>query len=218
MNLKYSLSIAFLISLLSLFGFGLMALLVSNHSIYHFDSTVINFIQGLESPVITSLMKIITFLGSSVFIILLSISILYFLYKVLNHRSELILFIAALIGSNILCVLLKLFFHRARPDLHRLIEISGYSFPSGHATNAMTVYGILTFILWRNISTKSGRSLLIITSLIMILLIGISRIYLGVHFPSDVIAGYFTGGFWISTAIWYYQRYKEKQYERKQCA
>ena len=218
MNLKYSLSIAFLISLLSLFGFGLMALLVSNHSIYHFDSTVINFIQGLESPVITSFMKIITFLGSSVFIILLSISILYFLYKVLNHRSELILFIAALIGSNILCVLLKLFFHRARPDLHRLIEISGYSFPSGHATNAMTVYGILTFILWRNIRTKSGRSLLIITSLIMILLIGISRIYLGVHFPSDVIAGYFTGGFWISTAIWYYQRYKERQYERKQCA
>ncbi|MEH7613670.1 phosphatase PAP2 family protein, partial [Gottfriedia acidiceleris] len=142
----------------------------------------------------------------------------YFLYKVLNHRSELILFIAALIGSNILCVLLKLFFHRARPDLHRLIEISGYSFPSGHATNAMTVYGILTFILWRNIRTKSGRSLLIITSLIMILLIGISRIYLGVHFPSDVIAGYFTGGFWISTAIWYYQRYKERQYERKQCA
>ncbi|MEH7613599.1 phosphatase PAP2 family protein, partial [Gottfriedia acidiceleris] len=115
MNLKYSLSIAFLISLLSLFGFGLMALLVSNHSIYHFDSTVINFIQGIESPVITSFMKIITFLGSSVFIILLSISILYFLYKVLNHRSELILFIAALIGSNILCVLLKLFFHRARP-------------------------------------------------------------------------------------------------------
>lgn len=218
MNLKYSLSIAFLISLLSLFGFGLMALLVSNHSIYHFDSTVINFIQRFESPVITSFMKIITFLGSSVFIILLSISILYFLYKVLNHRSELILFIAALIGSNILCVLLKLFFHRARPDLHRLIEISGYSFPSGHATNAMTVYGILTFILWRNIRTKSGRSLLIITSLIMILLIGISRIYLGVHFPSDVIAGYFTGGFWISTAIWYYQRYKERQFERKQCA
>jgi len=218
MNLKYSLSIAFLISLLSLFGFGLMALLVSNHSIYHFDSTVIYFIQGLESPAITSIMKIITFLGSSVFIILLSISILYFLYKVLNHRSELILFVAALIGSNILCVLLKLFFHRARPDLHRLIEISGYSFPSGHATNAMTVYGILAFILWRNIRTKTGRSLLIIVSLIMILLIGISRIYLGVHFPSDVIAGYFTGGFWISTAIWYYQRYKERQYERKQCA
>lgn len=218
MNLKYFLSIAFLISLLSLLGFGLMALLVSNHSIYHFDSTVINFIQGLESPVMTSFMKIITFLGSSVFIILLSISILYFLYKVLDHRSELILFIAALIGSNILCILLKLFFHRARPDLHRLIEISGYSFPSGHATNAMTVYGILAFILWRNIRTKFGRSLLIIISLIMILLIGISRIYLGVHFPSDVIAGYFIGGFWISTAIWYYQRYKEKQYERKQCA
>ncbi|PGM56154.1 phosphatase PAP2 family protein [Bacillus sp. AFS053548] len=218
MNLKYFLSIAFLISLLSLFGFGLMALLVSNHSFYHFDSTVINFIQGLESPVMTSFMKIITFLGSSVFIIVLSISILYFLYKVLDHRSELILFIAALIGSNILCILLKLFFHRARPELHRLIEISGYSFPSGHATNAMTVYGILAFILWRNIRTKFGRSLLIIISLIMILLIGISRIYLGVHFPSDVIAGYFTGGFWISTAIWYYQRYKEKQYERKHCA
>jgi undecaprenyl-diphosphatase len=110
-----------------------------------------------------------------------------------------------IIGANIFFSSLKLVFHRARPDLHRLIEIGGYSFPSGHATNAFALYGILTFLLWRHISPQSGRILLIFISALMILMIGISRIYLGVHYPSDVIAGYFISGFWLMMAIWFYR-------------
>ncbi|MFC0274975.1 phosphatase PAP2 family protein [Metabacillus herbersteinensis] len=218
MNLKVHLMIAFIISLVSLMGFAVMAILVSKHTIVHFDSTIISFVQGFEGPILTEIMKFFTFIGGTKPIVVISLLILFILYKVLKHLSELILFIAVIAGANGLFVSLKLLFHRARPDLHRLIEASNYSFPSGHATNAFALYGILTFLLWRHIPSRLGRTILIILSVFMIFAIGMSRIYLGVHYPSDVIAGYFISAFWLTFLIWFYQRYKEKRYERKQAS
>ncbi|WP_276205158.1 phosphatase PAP2 family protein [Bacillus sp. MUM 13] len=91
---------------------------------------------------------------------------------------------------------------------------TNYSFPSGHATMAMALYGSLTFLLWRNIKTLKGRIILVSISSIMVVTIGISRIYLGVHYPSDIIAGYFISGFWLTFSIWFYQRYQEIRYRR----
>jgi undecaprenyl-diphosphatase len=133
----------------------------------------------------------------------------------LKHRTELLLFGIVVIGTPLINRMLKQLFHRARPDLHRLIEIGGYSFPSGHAMSAFAVYGILTFLLWRHIPTRLGRTALIMISSIFILMIGASRVYLGVHYPSDIIGGYFASGFWLAISIWFFQRYKEKRYERK---
>ncbi|WP_338000932.1 phosphatase PAP2 family protein [Neobacillus terrae] len=162
----------------------------------------------------TAIMKFFTFIGSGPCVVFISIVLLFTLYKVLQHRLELILFIAALAGSAILNVVLKQVFHRVRPNLHRLIDITGYSFPSGHAMNAFTVYGMIAFLLWRHIPHRFGRIVLILISIFFILSIGISRIYLGVHYPSDIIAGYFASGFWLAIAIWVFQLYKEKQYKR----
>lgn len=192
-----------------------MAFLVSSREIIQFDQTVISFIQGLESPMLTVIMKVFTFIGSIKSIVVLSLLVVFFLYTVLKHRSELILFIAVVLGSNILFVSLKVFFQRARPDFHRLIEVGGYSFPSGHATNALTLYGILTFLLWRHIPVRWRRMLLIFVSTMMIVMIGTSRIYLGVHYPTDIISGYLAGGFWLAMAIWIYQRYEKKRQKGK---
>ncbi|WP_245602113.1 phosphatase PAP2 family protein [Peribacillus kribbensis] len=71
---------------------------------------------------------------------------------------------------------------------------------------AFALYGILTFLLWRHISSRLGRTILIIVSILMILAIGISLIYLGVHYPSDVLAGYFISTFWLTLAIGFYTR------------
>lgn len=198
-------------SFLSLLGFCLMAFLVTADKIVNFDSSIIDIVQGFESPILTQTMEFFTFIGSTPAVIVISLLIIFFLYKVLHHRSELILFVIVVAGSPILNHLLKGFFQRARPDLHRLIEISGYSFPSGHAMNAFTVYGILTFLLWRHIFNRPGRSMLILFSAIMIGTIGVSRIYLGVHYPSDIIGGYLASGFWLATSIWVFQRYKDRQ-------
>ncbi|MEH7155029.1 phosphatase PAP2 family protein [Neobacillus drentensis] len=215
MNLKKYLLIAFSISVVSIIGFSLISLFISDQKIIHFDRVIIDKIQGQETAILTKVMKIFTFIGSAPFVIVLSLFMLFFLYNVLNHRVELILFVAAIAGSAILNAILKNLFQRVRPDLHRLINVEGYSFPSGHAMNAFTVYSIISFLLWRHISNRLGRMTLIIVSSVMILAIGISRIYLGVHYPSDIIGGYFASGFWITTAILFFQYYQEKRYNKK---
>jgi len=215
MKLKTYLIIAFSLSVVSIIGFSLISLLISDQKIIHFDDTIINSVQGMETPLLTYVMKFFTFIGSAPFVIFLSLFLLFFLYKVLHHRLELILFVAAIAGSAILNGILKNFFQRVRPEFHRLIEIEGYSFPSGHAMNAFTVYVIISFLLWRHITSGLGRWTLIIVSTVMILAIGISRIYLGVHYPSDIIGGYFASGFWLTTAIFFFQYYQEKHYNKK---
>ncbi|MGG4267250.1 phosphatase PAP2 family protein [Peribacillus simplex] len=211
MRLKQQLTIAFIVSVLSLIGFSFIAFTISANEYLKFDEDVISFVQGMESPLLTNIMKFFTYIGSTSVLIILSLFILFFLYKVLKHRLELILFSAVMIGSPVLNLMVKLFFQRARPDLHRLIDISGYSFPSGHAMNAFSLYSILTFLLWRHITAKWARVLLILFSMTMILSIGISRIYLGVHYPSDIIAGYLASGFWITISIWFFQRYQDRR-------
>lgn len=209
MDVNFKLTRAWIV--ISLLAFCLMAFLVTVDKIVHFDSWVIGIVQGFESPIVTQIMGFFTFIGSTPAVIVLCLLIIFFLYKILHHRSELILFIIVVAGTPILNFFLKGFFQRARPDLHRLIEIGGYSFPSGHAMNAFTVYGILTFLLWRHIFNPTGRGVLILFSVIMIAAIGVSRIYLGVHYPSDVIGGYFASGFWLAISIWIFQRYKDRQ-------
>lgn len=211
MKLKTQLFIAFIISLLSLLAFSVMAVLVRRNTIVSFDSKIISNVQGLEAPWLTTIMKFFSFIGDTIPVIILTLVSLFFLYKVLNHRVELVLFLAVMLGANLLFLTLKMFFQRVRPDLHRLAEATNYSFPSGHATIAFALYGALTFLLWRHIHTSFKRTVHIIVSSIVILLIGISRIYLGVHYPSDILAGYFISAFWLTLAIGFFQRYKDKR-------
>jgi undecaprenyl-diphosphatase len=211
MSLKFLVSRVFVMSLFSLMLFSLVAIMIRADRLVDFDLTVITAVQSHEAPFITSIMKFFTEIGSTKIVVILCLFIIFFLYKVLHHRMELLLFIGVVAGSPILNLLLKETFQRARPDLHVLIEIGGYSFPSGHAMNAFTIYGILTFLLWRHIINKSGRTLLLIVSSFFIIMIGISRIYLGVHYPSDIIGGYFASGFWLAASIWFFQWYMERR-------
>lgn len=185
-------------------GFILIAFMVEQKQIGQFDSLIATFIQSFETPFSTKMMLFFTNIGSGTSINIIAFIIFIIFYFFLKFRAELLLFIVVLLGSHYLFRVIKLLFERERPDLHRLIEIGGYSFPSGHATNAICIYGILTFILWRHIPSRIGRFLLLSFSTFMILMIGISRIYLGVHYPSDVLAGYFAGGCWLTIAIWSY--------------
>ncbi|MEH7018011.1 MULTISPECIES: phosphatase PAP2 family protein [Bacillus] len=146
-------------------------------------------------------MKFFTFIGSGLPVVFLTLAIILFLYKVLHHRRELILFVWVVIGSALLNWILKMIFHRARPTIHRIVDANGFSFPSGHSMAAFSLYGIVTFLLWRHVKSSFGRVILILISATMILAIGVSRIYLGVHYPSDVLGGYLASGTWLAASI-----------------
>lgn len=207
LNLQFSMSL-----LLPFLGFLAMSLLVHEDRLILFDSTVISFIQSFETQWLTSAMKFFTYIGTIRFIAILSIFVLFILYGVLKLRMEVLIYLAVVFSTPMLNRLLKLVFHRERPDLYRLIEIGGYSFPSGHAMNAFSFYGVLIFLFLRQNPSRVGRAAVTMIGIFMIIAIGTSRIYLGVHYPSDIIGGYLASGFWIVTIIWMLQRYQVRYF------
>lgn len=190
-----------LLLLLALAGFGGLSLLVQRDRLKEFDLSIIHTVQGWENDNFTRIAKTLSYIGSSAVTIPLALVIVIVLAVVLKHRWEIILFVGTLLGSSLLNTTLKALYHRARPDIHRIVEEAGFSFPSGHSMSAFSLYGILTYLLWRHLPSKGWRIALIVFSLIMVLGIGLSRIYLGVHYPSDVIGGYWVSACWITLCI-----------------
>lgn len=206
---KLKITFVLILCILSLICFSLVATLFQGQQIAQFDHHMITLIQRMESSELTLLMKVFTSIGSTQIVVTLSLSAILFLYFVLHHRYELIFFISMVAGTAIINHILKLYFVRQRPDLHRLIQETGYSFPSGHSMEAFALYASLAFLLWRHLSTRIGRSIIIILCVVMIILIGMSRIYLGVHYPSDVIGGYLASGVYFTLGVWLFHWHKE---------
>ncbi len=122
--------------------------------------------------------------------------------RLLRKKREIIFFLTALISGEIIKELLKLFFHRARPDAaFALIQESGYSFPSGHAILAVALYGFLIYFFWKYFKRWKKKVDALFLGFLIIILLGFSRLYLGVHYISDVWAGYMIGLFWLTFGI-----------------
>jgi undecaprenyl-diphosphatase len=140
----------------------------------------------LRNDTLTPIMKLITELSNTKTILIIAI-ILTILVSYLKNIK-----VAALIPVNlgiiaIINQILKFIFQRPRPNGFRLIEIGGFSFPSGHAMASTAFYGLLIYLAYKLIKNKTIRNILIVINILIIIGIGISRIYLGVHYCSDVI-------------------------------
>lgn len=140
----------------------------------------------LISDLITPFAKLITNLGGA--ITLLSITIILLL-GLKNKKIGLLVALNLMISTG-LNLLLKNIVQRPRPNEFRLIDETGYSFPSGHSMVSMAFYGFLIYLIYKFVKNKRLKWALIITLSILIITIGISRIYLGVHYTSDVLAGF----------------------------
>ena len=150
------------------------------------DKNIYNLIISIKSNTMTKIFKIITFFASVEFMIILSIIIL-----LLNKFKKVrFLVVLNLINDVILNNILKFIFKRERPIDLMLIEETGYSFPSGHTMAACIFYGFIIYLIYKSKYSKRTKITLTIILTLLILLIGVSRIYLGVHYASDVIAGY----------------------------
>ncbi|WP_195576026.1 phosphatase PAP2 family protein [Paenibacillus sp. 1001270B_150601_E10] len=187
--------------------FIIFAWLVLTDKLTGFDLSIIETVQGWERTLLTTIMLIVTKTGEGLLLVILTLAIMIVLYAVLGHRRELLLVVFVSITSACVNQLLKFIILRPRPTLNRLIEVGGYSFPSGHSMAAFSLYGVLTYLLWKHVSNQGGRVLLLIISGCFILSIGLSRVYLGVHYPTDVIAGYLASASWLFFSISLYERW-----------
>ncbi len=160
---------------------------VMDSDIMVFDSKWYGFISlHLISDVITPIAKFITNFGSAYWLIGFSIFLLF----IIKNRKIGISILLNLGISTITNYTLKQILQRPRPTEFRIIDESGYSLPSGHSMVSMAFYGYLIYLVYKNIKNKYIRISLITFLSILIVSIGISRIYLGVHYTSDVIAGF----------------------------
>ena len=158
---------------------------VFEQEIFEFDSVVYNFLVNNRNEVLNNFFKIITQFGSALVLIIITILCVIFI----RDKKYKILVPANLVTIAIINIVLKNFFLRPRPDELRLIEETGYSFPSGHAMASTAFYGLLINIVHEKVENKILRNTICIMLGLLILLISISRIYVGVHYTSDVIAG-----------------------------
>ena len=171
--------------IISLTVFIFISLCVYFNLTSSFDLTIYNFIISFKNEFLTNFFKFITLFGGEYIILLITFSFLF----IKNKKFFLSLFI-----DMILIVLfnyfLKLIFLSERPIDLMIINETGYSYPSGHSMVAVSFYGFILFLIWKMNIKKVYKYLFSFVIVLLMILIGISRIYLGVHFPSDVIGGY----------------------------
>ncbi len=153
------------------------------------DSYMGSLVIGMRSDGLTKFMTIITNIARAYSLIAISILLLFIIKNKKIPLSITINLIAVFLTSQVF----KFIFRRARPDGLSLVSASGYSYPSGHTMVSCAYFTFIVYLLCQRISNKFWKTLLIIFSTIMILLIGFSRIYLGVHYLSDVLGGFLLG-------------------------
>lgn len=181
---------ALLILIFSLI-FGVIAFFHESRIGKWIDNEVYNFIYSTESFITTSIMLGFTKFGEVWAMIAMSLMVICYL-KLKKYNIETLFFAITMILSGVLNPLLKNVFDRERPTLLRLIDISGFSFPSGHAMGSTAFFGSLMYVISR-ISNDSLKPYLMGICVIFIFMISTSRVYLGVHFPTDIIAGIIAG-------------------------
>ena len=162
-----------------------------------YDTAITDYVIYYRTSGLTSYFKFMTYVGDVygyliVLVVFLLISLLVFKRWKYVVQATMILALATI--SN---MVLKRFIDRARPGIEHLVSVETLSYPSGHAMSAMAFYGFLIFLVTKFNIQKVMKYVLIITLITIILSIGISRVYLGVHFPSDIAGGFIAGFIWV---------------------
>ncbi|CAN7720235.1 LssY C-terminal domain-containing protein [Phyllobacterium sp. LjRoot231] len=175
--------------------------LISNDPLVVADLRLVSLVQMFRNPHLNTVMLFLTYLGN--WQIVAAGACLFGLYLALTRqwRGFLALFISIL-GGEFLVWLGKTGFARPRPDLvNALIPAQGLSFPSGHAFVAISFYGLVAWFVIERTKTNVAKAIIVVLATVLVLAIGLSRIYLGVHWPSDVLASFALGAAWLAVII-----------------
>ena len=211
--LSVELVIVLVLFIAALIIFSILAYRILNWQNHDFDFHVFDKVALIVTPFMTSFMLLITFLGNHYFLIPANLFLIVYFLFIKRHKWYSIKVPVIALGGLLLMFLLKQFFNRPRPLIPLLQPVGGLSFPSGHALMSVTFYGLLIVLVWDNVVNKVWKWLLTFLLITLIVLIGFSRIYLRLHYFSDVIAGFSIGVIWLLVSIWTIRRIE--QYSRR---
>lgn len=187
----------YLVAVSSLLVFAGLGQAVLTDRTLPFDLAIRNAVHAWASPPLTTLMIGITQMGAPS--MLITITIIVGLYLAVKRQAPLAAVLAlSTIGASAAEESIKLLYHRVRPPaFFGYDEPMTYSFPSGHSATSICFYGLLAVILAGSIKSRARRRALRIAACLLVLSIGFSRVYLGVHYPADVLGGYAFGLAWL---------------------
>jgi undecaprenyl-diphosphatase len=203
---------------LAMWAFAQIADEVLDKETQTIDTAILQVLRGLRTPLLDQVMMGVTFLGEPTVLLLMCLSLGIWLL-IRKRREEATTIAIAAGGAGGLNYLIKDLFRRQRPPVwERIVDVNHYSFPSGHAMVSLVVYGIIGYLLVTHF--PRWRSLIISLTIILVSAIGFSRLYLSVHWPTDVIAGYAAGVVWliaciVSMEIWHEYRSAKSRKEDK---
>ena len=197
--IEWLMLVGLLSAILFLFLFARLAGEMREGETAGFDLAVRGWIHQFASPAMTQVMKAISLLGYDLLILELVIAVAIFLR--LRWRRAAAWLAITMTGAVALDVTLKHAFHRSRPVPFFGDAPHSYSFPSGHALASFCFYGALAGLIAHRLDNMALKVTVGLIAAVLVLAIGVSRIYLGVHYPSDVVAGYLAAAMWVSTML-----------------
>src|SRR5688572_8579910 len=165
------------------------------------DLAIFEKIRPSINPVMNKIMSFITFLGKHQFLIPANLFLIFYFLFVTKQTGFSIRIVAISLSSLVLMFLLKHLFQRKRPLSPLLKAARGLSFPSGHAIMSVTFYGLLAYILQHSIRVEGVKYLVTALLIVLVAFIGYSRVYLRVHYASDVAAGFVIGFLWLVISL-----------------
>jgi undecaprenyl-diphosphatase len=185
----------FVALLACLLALGAIAEDVHNQEASALDALATPLLHGLSNPILDAVMGTLTTLGSTIVVVPLFVAALVLLIW-RRHRREALFLAVSMAGSLVLNQSLKLIFQRPRPQLAWAQVQPEYSFPSGHAMNSIVFYVAVALIVWVLWGRRAGL-IATVLAIVLALLIGTSRIYLGYHYFTDVLGGLLAGAAWL---------------------
>jgi membrane-associated phospholipid phosphatase len=200
--LSVELIIVLVLFIAAMIIFSIFAYRVLRWQNHAFDFLVFDKVAVLVTPVTTSFIQAVTFLGNHNFLVPVNLLLIVYFFFIKKHKWYSIKVPVIALGGLLLMTLLKQLFNRPRPLIPLLQPVRGLSFPSGHAMMSVTFYGLLILLVWEYITNRFWKWLITGLLVILILLIGFSRIYLRLHYFSDVMAGFAAGIIWLSICVW----------------
>jgi undecaprenyl-diphosphatase len=188
--------------ILSIIVFLFLASKIRGGGELKFDKAAFDFMDSLSSPAVTDFMIFMSFLGDAPFITGAAIVLIIYFLFIKKHRWYSVKVPVIAVGSISLNLITKFFFHRERPIIPHLVEASGLSFPSGHSMVSASFYGLLIYLSWHNIQDRALHYFITGLLILTIFLIGCSRVYLHVHYATDVAAGFSAGFLWVILGVY----------------